>query len=163
MNYKFKQNWKEYIIPHSNDPKLLRAIRRGVNAYLDNDENTERYTNSRAPASYMTLDCFYNELEDIKEDYFYDQKENETLDKRLVDLENQIDTYIKENNETDSEELSNLYEQVCELENNVFDVEYNFTKPSLKNNIISYQFYSGVSFLEPDIWFDFSKNHKTRY
>ena len=142
MNYNFKVNWDQFIIPHLENPKLLRAIRRGVNLYLDNDEKTDRYTNSRAPASYMLLDCFYNELEDTKEQFFYDQKQNGLLDSKLVELEQQIDIYIQQNGETDDDELSNLYEQVCELENEIFDNEYNFTKPALKNNIISYQFYS---------------------
>ena len=142
MNYNFKANWDQFIIPHLENPKLLRAIRRGVNAYLDNENKTERYTNSRAPASYMSLDCFYNELEDVKEQYFYEQKENGLLDERLVKLEQQIDIYIQQNGENDDDELSNLYEQVFEIENEIFDNEYKFTKPSLKNNIISYQFYS---------------------
>ena len=142
MNYNFKANWDQFIIPHLENPKLLRAIRRGVNAYLDNEEKVERYTNSRAPASYMSLDCFYNELEDVKEQYFYEQKENGLLDERLVKLEQQIDIYIQQNGENDDDELSNLYEQVFEIENEIFDNEYKFTKPSLKNNIISYQFYS---------------------
>ena len=115
--------------------------RRGVNAYLDNDKKTERYTNSRAPASYMSLDCFYNELEDIKEQFFYDQKQNGLLDSKLIGLETLIDIYIQLNGENDDDELSALYEQVCNIENEIFDKEYHFTKPSLKNNIISYQFY----------------------
>ena len=90
----------------------------------------------------MSLDCFYNELEDIKEQFFYDHKQNGLLDERLVELEQQIDIYIQQNGENDDDELSNLYEQVCELENEIFDKEFSFTKPALKHHIISYQFYS---------------------
>lgn len=88
INFDFGQHWDTKVKPHLDNPKVLRAIRKGVNDYLDNwENNTKKYKKNTPPANYSSNDYYYM-LTERQEDILMEKLRQEgKLPQEYLDLE----------------------------------------------------------------------------
>lgn len=88
INFDFGQHWDTKIKPLLDDPRVKRAITKGVNGYLNNwDNNTKKYKNNTAPAGYSSKDGYWM-LMDRQRDLKMEQLHREDkLPQEYLDLE----------------------------------------------------------------------------
>jgi hypothetical protein len=63
MNYDFKTNWNDVVLPLLSRPSIKRSIKKGVNAFYEKDV----YNRNKCPAEYSSSDGWHTYLEDYKE------------------------------------------------------------------------------------------------
>lgn len=89
INYDFGKNWNT-IIPYLDHPEIKKAIRDGVNDYLSNWDNGERYRINTPPAKYSSKDG-YCMLMDRKRDLKFDElRSNKLLPESYLDKEKKL-------------------------------------------------------------------------
>ena len=69
MNYNFKENWSDIIVPLLSLPQVKKSIKKGIQLWIK-DQNChvgEKYESVRCPASYQTSDGWCTYLDEYKE------------------------------------------------------------------------------------------------
>lgn len=136
LNYKFGENWQSTIVPHLDNPRVLRSLQRGIDDYMKNFPTCgKRYKKDTCPANYSSLDKYYMLMDRKCRIYIKELKKNGKLPQEYIDLKNKI----KEYNSEDSEEYDvddYCFQLLC-LENKI-------TKHLYKWNNIKYDLGSYV-------------------
>ena len=143
MNYDFKTNWNDIILPLLNLSQVKKSIKQGINSYLSNFKNTNiKYINNSCPASYSSNDSWCQILTDFKDN----------LTEKLL-----ISGYLKSDiNEPKSDNYID-FDEYYNNENPLF-LEYenyknNILKPFIehfeKTNIHAYQLRGGCHWWNP--------------
>ena len=68
MNYDFKANWNDIIVPLLSLPKVKRSVKRGIIKFIESGNGwmNERYDSKRCPASYGRGDGWSMDLEEFE-------------------------------------------------------------------------------------------------
>lgn len=101
MNYDFKKNWYDIILPLLSLPKVKKSIKTGIKKYIDSENCFQgvEYDSCKCPASYQRGDGWYfyiNEYEEkltehLLETGFLKKDENEPLSNENGELDDYID------------------------------------------------------------------------
>jgi hypothetical protein len=69
MNYDFKTNWNDVVLPLLSRPSIKRSIKKGIVSFIKsyNKSNEKVYDCKKCPAEYSTNDSWYTYLEDYTE------------------------------------------------------------------------------------------------
>ena len=65
MNYDFKENWDDVILPLLSHPSIKKSIKKGINSFLKEFEIESDYNQNNCPAEYFTnffLGCFFGQV-----------------------------------------------------------------------------------------------------
>lgn len=128
VNFDFHKHWELRIKPHLEDVRVKRAIRKGVDAYLNKWPNNEEvYKANTAPAAYSSKDA-YAVLCDRKEDMIMDRLRDEgKLPEWFLEIERKWKT-AEDDSEDDEDytpELMKAREKLLEPYNNWNAIKYN--------------------------------------
>lgn len=68
MNYDFKANWNDIVVPLLKLPKVKRSLKNGIIKFLDETDTIYKYSSTQCPASFMRTDVWSvcNELYEEK-------------------------------------------------------------------------------------------------
>ena len=67
MNYDFKTNWNDVVLPLLSMPSIKKSIKKGITKFINDGQSDEIYDSKKCPASYSSNDSWYTHLEDFKE------------------------------------------------------------------------------------------------
>ncbi len=101
MNYDFKANWDDIILPLLSLPKVKKSIKKGITSYINDGNccNNTIYEYDKCPASYQRGDGWYAYLEDYKEKLTDKFEETQFLkkdeNKPLTNDNDEIDDYFE--------------------------------------------------------------------
>ena len=130
INYEFGKNWDTKIKPFLDNPKIKKAIRKGVNDYLSIFPINKRYKNNSCPAIYSSNDS-YAIIIDRKEEILMEKlRKNNLLPKQFTDLE------LKLQNMTTDEDIDNIAFELLEMKMEI--VKPYFTWDKIKYDLDSY-------------------------
>jgi len=114
MNYDFKSNWNDIILPLLSLSSIKKSIKKGITSYIkdDNCSNDTIYDVNECPAYYERGDGWSNYIDEYKEKLTEKLLETKFLkkDKNQPENEDDFDDYF---NGSDS------YKQYCEYVNTV--------------------------------------------
>ena len=140
MNYDFKANWNDIILPLLSLPKVKKSIKRGIISYI-NDDNCFKdtiYNPNKCPASYGRGDTWAVYIDDYKEKLtekllgsgYLKKDENEPLN------DDEMDEYF-------GSEKFDLYE------NYKREIIEPFIKYHEKNSLRAYQMFGACHWWNP--------------
>lgn len=129
INFDFGKHWKSKIVPHLDNPKLLKSIRDGVNNY----SSIKRYRKNTPPALYSSVDTYSRLMEQKEKRIIQQLRKDNKLPTRYLQMEKKI-------LDSDDDE-DELYIQFTELEKKILKpyVQWNM----IKNDIEAYVLFSG--------------------
>lgn len=87
INYDFSKNWDTKIKPFLDDPKVIRALTRGVNGYLANWPNQKKYKKNTCPANYSSKDGYMMLMDRKRELKMKELRKAKQLPQDFLDLE----------------------------------------------------------------------------
>ena len=67
MNYDFKENWDDVILPLLSHPSIKKSIKKGINSFLKEFDIESEYNQNKCPAEYSTNDSWINYIDDYEE------------------------------------------------------------------------------------------------
>jgi hypothetical protein len=68
MNYDFKTNWNDIILPLLSHPSIKQSIKKGINNFIkDGKSYIKEYDSKKCPAEYSSNDGWFTYIEDYKE------------------------------------------------------------------------------------------------
>lgn len=68
MNYDFKENWNDIVLPLLTHTSVKRSIKKGLNKFIKDGQSYEdTYDIKKCPASYCSNDGWVTYIEDFKE------------------------------------------------------------------------------------------------
>lgn len=138
INYDFGNKWRTQVIPHLDNPKIKKAIRKGINSYLKMFPLCKKtYKPNTPPANYSSRDAYMMTM-DKKWKYMYRALlENNMVPKKILNLEKKMDECS--DYDDDDEYGDKLFQLKMAFE------EQFFTWEDIKNDLESY-YVSGACF-----------------
>ena len=67
MNYDFKENWDDVILPLLSHPSIKKSIKKGINSFLKEFDIESDYNQNNCPAEYSTNDSWINYIDEYEE------------------------------------------------------------------------------------------------
>jgi len=111
INYDFGKNWKTKIKPHLDNPKVKKAIRKGINSYLKIFPTNRKYKSNTIPATYSSRDGYVEILCRKEDELLKELREAELLPKKFLRLEKKM----KDNEDDDYDsEYMEMREEILE-------------------------------------------------
>jgi len=136
MNYDFKANWNDIILPLLSFPIVKKSIKKGINSFLkEHSSNINgKYDAKKCPAEYETSDGWFMYMEDF----------NEKLEKELLET-----GYLKQppiiDDNIDFDE-SPAYLDYIDYKDNLLEP---FIRHHVRTSLRSYQFIHGCHWWNP--------------
>lgn len=141
INYDFSK-WREEVVPHLDNPKILNAIRKGINDYLEGFPGNKKYKRNTCPANYSSRD-YHCMLIDRKAELYMKQLEIEgKLPKKYLDLREKLNESSDEDFDKDD-----ICEQLMFMEQDIQAPLYKWD--NIKYDIESYFLCGGAHYFAP--------------
>ena len=119
-NYDFGTNWKSKIVPYLDDPRVKKALQKGVNSYLSNWPGNKKYKANTPPANYSSKDCYCMLMDRKEEIYMEELRKSNKLPKEYLDIEA---NYDDEDSEKFFEIRNKITKSLHEWKNIKYDLE----------------------------------------
>lgn len=69
MNYDFKENWNDIIVPLLKHPSVKKSVKKGLNKFIKDGQSYETvYDSKKCPASYCSNDGWVMHIDNFKEE-----------------------------------------------------------------------------------------------
>jgi len=151
MNYDFKANWKTEIMPLLDNEELQKAIKKGIQTYLQNEreickingndiKNIRKYNKKTPP-------CWYGKYEGIDEMDFEEELEMELLEKGILKEDKLKPKKENYKDEDEYEDMLNEYYDNFDYMSKYEKYKRRIIKPFVeewrKTNYITYCLYGG--------------------
>lgn len=134
MNYDFKANWNDIILPLLMLPSVKRSIKKGINSFLEEHSMNDKYDPKKCPADYETSDAWYMYKNDFAE----------KLEKQLIST-----GYLKESPIVvcdDNDEETPEYSDYIDYKDKLLEP---FIKHHERTSLRAYQFIHGCHWWNP--------------
>ncbi len=135
MNYDFKTNWNDIILPLLSHPSIKQSIKKGINNFIkDGKSYIKEYDSKKCPAEYSSNDGWFTYIEDYKE----------SLSNKLIET-----GFLKQS--PIIEEDDDLYEnpEYIEYENYKETILEPFIKYHEKTSLRAYQIFGACHWWNP--------------
>lgn len=141
INYDFGKNWKTKIISHLNNPKLLESIHEGVNDYLLDayDSNKYKYRNNTIPAIYCRTDTYNRIINRQKGNLLEKLRLENKLPKKFLELEKEYIDITEDNN--NNEDTAGILHLLMMYEDKILKPYFSYKQ--VNNRLESYILYDG--------------------
>ena len=142
INYDFGNKWDTDVVPHLSNPKIKKAIAKGVKSYLSiYPACTRKYKQNTAPASYSSKDAYVSILDKKWKYMLRALRYNKMVPKIIINLEKEIAEY--DSDDDDDVDIDDLGYDHMVLEDN-FRRKF-FTWNDIKDDLETY-YISGACF-----------------
>jgi hypothetical protein len=135
MNYDFKSNWNDVILPLLSHPSIKVSIKKGINKLIkDGISYIKQYDSKKCPAEYSSNDGWFIYIEDYKE----------YLSNKLIET-----GFLKQAPILEEDEDANENQEYIEYENYKETILEPFIKHHEKTSLRAYQIFGACHWWNP--------------